>query len=94
MRTGLSVTCGFAEILSHAQERSSDDSVGPRAIIDDAKDTHSDFHAGIPWNATIFLTFGGLRGAISLILAQLLVTQQEPAEDVGVTAQVHQITNN
>ncbi|KAK9835845.1 hypothetical protein WJX74_009233 [Apatococcus lobatus] len=43
---------------------------------------------GIPWNATIFLTFGGLRGAISLILAQLLVTQQEPAEDVGVTAQI------
>lgn len=43
------------------------------------------------WNEITFATFGGLRGAVSLILAQVVVTEQAPHSDLQnrkVTAQV------
>jgi len=33
--------------------------------------------AGMSWGVVLFTTFGGLRGAVSLILAQILVLDQE-----------------
>ena len=45
------------------------------------------------WPEIFFATFGGLRGAVSLILAQVVVTEQNPNADSGdrkVTAQVSQ----
>jgi NhaP-type Na+/H+ or K+/H+ antiporter len=32
---------------------------------------------GMSWGVVLFTTFGGLRGAVSLILAQILVLDQE-----------------
>ncbi len=43
------------------------------------------------WGEITFTTFGGLRGAVSLILAQVVVTEQSPKSDLQnrkVTAQV------
>ena len=43
------------------------------------------------WGEITFTTFGGLRGAVSLILAQVVVTEQSPHSDLRnrkVTAQV------
>ena len=47
--------------------------------------------AAMTWNEITFATFGGLRGAVSLILAQVVVTEQAPHSDLQnrkVTAQV------
>jgi len=46
--------------------------------------------AAMTWNEITFTTFGGLRGAVSLILAQVVVTEQAPHSDLQnrkVTAQ-------
>ena len=46
--------------------------------------------AHLPAPVILFATFGGLRGAVSLILAQMLVTQQdqlEKSKDMLQTAQ-------
>lgn len=48
-------------------------------------------HAAMSWDEITFATFGGLRGAVSLILAQVVVTEQAPHSDLQnrkVTAQV------
>ncbi len=34
----------------------------------------------LPWQSVVFATMGGLRGALSLILAQTVVTQQATRE--------------
>ena len=47
--------------------------------------------ADMSWPEIIFTTFGGLRGAVSLILAQAVVTEQAPnptLQNQKVTAQV------
>ena len=47
--------------------------------------------AAMSWDEITFATFGGLRGAVSLILAQVVVTEQAPHSDLQnrkVTAQV------
>ncbi len=47
--------------------------------------------AAMTWGEITFTTFGGLRGAVSLILAQVVVTEQSPKSDLQnrkVTAQV------
>ena len=47
--------------------------------------------ADLPAPVILFATFGGLRGAVSLILAQMLVTQQDQLQksrDMLQTAQV------
>ena len=47
--------------------------------------------AHLPGPVILFTTFGGLRGAVSLILAQMLVTQQDQlqkSKDMLQTAQV------
>ena len=47
--------------------------------------------AAMTWGEITFTTFGGLRGAVSLILAQVVVTEQSPNSDLRnrkVTAQV------
>lgn len=48
-------------------------------------------NADLPAPVILFATFGGLRGAVSLILAQMLVTQQDQIQksrDMLQTAQV------
>ncbi len=43
------------------------------------------------WAEIVFATIGGLRGAVSLILAQVVVTEQNPdptLQDRKVTAEV------
>ena len=48
--------------------------------------------ADMSWQEIIFTTFGGLRGAVSLILAQAVVTEQAPnptLQNQKVTAQVN-----
>lgn len=43
------------------------------------------------WAEIVFATIGGLRGAVSLILAQVVVTEQNPdpsMQDRKVTAEV------
>ena len=47
--------------------------------------------ADMDWREIVFTTFGGLRGAVSLILAQAVVTEQAPnptLQNQKVTAQV------
>ena len=50
--------------------------------------------AHLPAPVILFTTFGGLRGAVSLILAQMLVTQQDrlqKSSDMLQTAQVSSV---
>ena len=51
--------------------------------------------AGLTWGSVIFVTFGGLRGTVSLILAQMLVLDQENTnpDNRRVTAEVHLSTS-
>ena len=49
----------------------------------------------LPTPVVLFATFGGLRGTVSLILAQMLVTQQDQTQkskDMEQTAQVRLLT--
>lgn len=49
------------------------------------------FAAEMSWAEIVFATIGGLRGAVSLILAQVVVTEQNPdpsMQDRKVTAEV------
>ena len=48
--------------------------------------------AHLPAPVILFTTFGGLRGAVSLILAQMLVTQQDRLQKSGDMLQTAQVT--
>ena len=50
--------------------------------------------AHLPAPVVVFATFGGLRGAVSLILAQMLVTQQDQLQKSRDMLQTAQVIHN